>query len=227
MRSLVPVLLLTAAACGSPTLETRTFELQHLDPGIAGDMVRPYVYDDRPGAAGMLSVFPGGLTVRETPDNLERIARVLTERDRPRPAVVLNFQLIQADGPAGSDPRIAEVEAVLRDLFRFDGYRLLSESRMGAVEGGSSSQMIRGPEGGDDPGYLLSAVVRRVQGTLERGSIDLHVELMAPSVGRAITTDMNVPAGQTVVLGSAQPDPDRGALILTVRPELVAVDSAR
>jgi hypothetical protein len=34
---------------------------------------------------------------------------------------------------------------------------------------------------------------------------------------------MTVPVGKTVVLGSTQPDPERAALILTVRPELVAL----
>ena len=42
------------AACGrSPTrLETRTFALHYMNRGEAQQLVAPYVYSDRPGAAG-------------------------------------------------------------------------------------------------------------------------------------------------------------------------------
>jgi hypothetical protein len=38
--------------------------------------------------------------------------------------------------------------------------------------------------------------------------------------GEFLTTSVNVPAGQTVVLGTARPDAKRGALILVVTPEI-------
>lgn len=202
-------------------LETRTFELRHLRAEEAAEVVRPYVFDDRPSAPGAISHFPGGLTVRETPDNLERIERVLERFDRPQPGVRLHFQIIEADGFQDADPEIADVEAALRQLFRFEGYRLVADAQVGAMEGSGSSQVIQG-ERGEEFGIFANVGDIRTAG--EGGSVELTVELMASPVGRAITTSMTVPVGRTVILGSARPDPSRATLILTVRPELVRVE---
>lgn len=211
-------LALVAAGCGSGTeLETRTFDLQYLGPAQTEMMVRPYVYGEREDAPGQLSVFDGGVTVRETRENLERIARILEERDRPRPGVTLHFQLIEADGPGAEDPRIEEVEAVLRNLFRFEGYRLLAETRMGAMEGGRGVQGFRMPDGGE--GQLI-AQVGSIRGTADRGSVELEVRFHGPG-NIFLESQVTIPGGQTVVLGSSQMDPEGGAMILTVRPELV------
>jgi hypothetical protein len=209
--------LLSASCASEPELETRTFELRHLQPAQAQLMVEPYVYQERSGAPGRLSVFDGGVTVRETPENLERIARVLEERDRARPGVTLHFQLIEGDGPGEADPRIEEVERVLRDLFRFEGYRLLAETQIGAMEGGTGVQGFRTPDG---ESHELLAQVRRVSGTAERGSVEVEVRLVGAAV-EFLESRVTIPAGQTVVLGSTQMDPEKGAVILTVRPELV------
>lgn len=210
---------LAAAACGpGPGLDTRTYELAYLEPEEAAEMVAPYVYADRPDAPGVVSHFPGGITVRETPDNLAKIDRALERFDRVKPAVRLHFQIIEADGSAEADPRIADVEAALRELFRFDGYRLVAEAQMGAVEGGSSMQTLR-PE---ERNYGIRADVRRIRPAGGRGAVELSVALFTEDIGTAIETSMSVPAGQTVVLGSAQPYPDQPTLILTVRPELIS-----
>lgn len=212
-------------ACGATAeLETRTFELQYLRPDEAVEMVRPYIYDDRPDAPGIVTHFSSGITVRETSDNLERIARVLAEYDRPKPGVRLHFQLIEANGAGSADPAIAEVEDVLRDLFRFEGYRLLSEVQLGALVGSGSTQAFG--EGGRK--FAISTHVSEIRTRPEPGAVDLHVELMTEEIGRAMQTSMTVPVGQTVVLGSSRPDPERAALILAVRPELVSIaDSSR
>ena len=88
-----------ALACSAqPQLETRTFELKHLDGGRAEVIITPYVYRERPGAQGMISVAGNVVTVRETTDNLDRIARVLAEVDRPRPTLRPVFKIIEANG---------------------------------------------------------------------------------------------------------------------------------
>ena len=209
--------LLTAACGGDPNLETRTFEVRYLDPGEAAAAVEPYVYDDRPEAPGKISTFSGGITVRETADNLERIARMLERVDREKPAVRLHFQVIAADGAADRDPRLAEVESALRELFRFEGYELIAETQMGAVEGGSATQTVED--------YWLATQIQRVRSTGQSGSVTLEVRL-ASREGNLITTAMTVPAGQTVVLGSARVDPDRPTVILAVRPELIRTEAA-
>ncbi len=185
------------------------------------EMVTPYVYADREGAPGVVRAFSGGLTVRETADNLDRIGRVLAEYDRGKPGVRLIFQIIEADGPGEPDPRIQDVETALRELFRFDGYRLVAETNMAAMESTGSSQHLH--DGMRE--YFIAANVHQIRGSADRASVALRVELALPDVGSAIQTSMVVPVGQTVVLGSTKPI-DQPTLILTVRPELVTLESS-
>lgn len=214
-----PVVFAVFHACGGgPDLDTRTFELQYLNPGEAVEMVTPYVYSDREESPGLVTAFSGGLTVRETPDNLDRIGRVLAEYDRPKPGVRLIFQLIEADGPGEPDPRIRDVESALRELFRFEGYRLVAETNMAAMEGTGSSQQLHE----DAREMLIAANVHEIRGSGERASVALSVELVLSEIGNAIRTSMAVPVGRTVVLGSTKPI-DEPTLILTVRPELVTL----
>ena len=95
-RAATTLVALLFVACGrsSVKLDTQTFALRYLHPSEARDIVSPYVFVERPGAPGALSVTDNALTVRETRDNLERIARMLSQFDRPRPLVRLTFHLI-------------------------------------------------------------------------------------------------------------------------------------
>jgi hypothetical protein len=217
--ALWPAVLALFHACGGgPDLDTRTFELQYLDPDEAIGMVSPYVYSDREESPGRISAFSSGLTVRETSDNLDRIGRVLAEYDRPKPGVRLIFQLIEADGPGEPDPRIRDVESALRELFRFEGYRLVSETNMAAMQGTGSSQQLH--DGTRE--FFIAANVHEIRGSSDKASVALSVHLGMSNVGEAIQTSMAVPVGQTVVLGSTKPI-DQPTLILTVRPELVTL----
>jgi hypothetical protein len=207
-------MLLGIACRGSQArLETQTFALKYLSLEEAAQLIDPYVFHDREGASGKVGGTQGALTVRETRDNLERIARVLTQFDRPRPLVRLTFHLIQADGASVSDPGIADVEATLRKLFRFRGYRLVEEGIFSATEGGNVQQQLGGA------GYLIAAEIQRVSGTGDSAIVELAVHLRGRDV--QFGTQVGVPVGKTAVLGNVGEDP-RGTLILTVKPELVS-----
>lgn len=216
--------IIGAGACdGRVELETQTFELQYMNPSEAVEMIAPYVYPEREGAAGLVTHFTNGVTVRETRENLARIQEVLTNYDLATPAVRLHFQVIEANGFSGTDARIADVQRVLEDLFRFEGYRLLAEPKMAAMEGSGSTQMIavEGVEGEEEGSYYLEARVEDVRGRGETGSVVLGVQFVGGMGGR-IETSMAVPVGKTVVLGSSG-FRSGSTVILTVRPEFVDV----
>jgi hypothetical protein len=139
---------------------------------------------------------------------------VLAQFDVPRPLVRLTFHLIQADGAATSDPAIADVEAVLRRLFRFRGYRMVEEGVFSASEGGEVTQQLGGA------GYLINAEIRRVAGMGDSAIVQLVVHLRGRDV--QFGTQVGIPVGKTAVLGNVGTAP-RGTLILTVKPELVSV----
>jgi len=205
------------AACGrSPVrLETRTYEIRYLNRGEAQEIVGPYVYQDRPGAQGALSTGQNTLTVRETPDNLDRIGRVLLMFDRPAPSVRLTFKLIRADGAARPDASIRDVESVLRSLFRFQGYALVAE---GIVTGAQHSGSRQTLEGSGGP-YTLESDIERVGPAGDSSVVNLSVHLMFR--GGEFRTTVGIPGGKTAVLGNVQGGSTSSALILTVRPDLV------
>src|SRR5207253_4478507 len=165
--------LLIACSPGGPSLDTRTFALKYLHGQDAIPIVAPYVYADRPNAKGVFTVSDNAITVRETPDNLDKIARVLAQYDRPRPFIRLTFHLIEADGPAIADPAIRDVEATLRQLFRFRGYRLVAEGVVSATEKGEVTQMLATTP----DHYQLSASVRRLAGSADSATAELAVRV--------------------------------------------------
>lgn len=223
IRTILPMLAVSAAVgCGwtsGQDLETRTFRLQHVNPESALQLIGPYVRSE--GAE--LSTGGGNIaaiTVRETPDALQRIAEMLAEFDRPRPSVTLHFQVIEANGFETSDPAIADVEAALRELFRFRGYRLAAE---GVVIGTADSH-LRQQLAGAGRWFRISAMVLSVPPQDSTGTIQLSVALASATGGEMLLeTTVGVPIGQTMVIGTAPQNGRRGeagALILTVRPEL-------
>lgn len=225
--ALVPVLALlfsvafALGGCGAGPaggLETRTFRLEHVEPGEMASLIEPYILSER----GVLTVGTGttpGLTVRERREILDRIGAMIAEYDRPRPTVVLYFQVIQANGFVESDPEIAEVEAALRELFRFKGYRLETEA---VVRGSTRSEFtqILGGDVSSKNRLTLSGRIMEVRGGAENHSVRLNI-VLADAWRTMLSSDLAIPIGQTVVLGSGQPTVGKGTLIVTVRPELV------
>lgn len=207
-------LALGLAACRpAGELETRTFELRYIEPADAIGFLEPYVYEGREEAPGMMSQARNTVTVRELPENLERIEAVLAEFDRPPAMVSLRFMLIEADGFTSSDPAIADVEEELRKLFNFQGYRLAARSTVQALDGGFVEQRI------GDRSYEIVAQVDDVDA--EDGTLSMSVDFSG-----LFSTSVRIPLGQTVVLGSGQMPTSPGAegvraAILAVTPELV------
>ncbi len=219
-RVLLPLVAASAllAGCGrsSVRLDTRTFALHYLDLWRAQSIVGPYVDSTRPGARGAMSATSGALTVRETADNLDRIGRVLAQFDRPQPSVRLTFNLIQADGASRGDPAIREIESVLRPLFTFRGYTLVGSAMVTGALGSRTEQMIVGAGGP----YRVQASIDRMNGAGDSATVQLGVRLALP--GGEFSTIVGIPPGRTAVLGNVRGGPGNTALILTVRPDLVA-----
>jgi hypothetical protein len=161
---------------------------------------------------------PNTVFVRGRRKELQSVQELLRTEDKPAPQVVLRFQLIEADGFRSNDTSIAAVESVLRNIFRYQGYRLAAETFMRAKRESRAQQVIVGNDG---VRYSLDVEVNSVIRREGKASAEMTVSLGLPAMGmNALTTSVNVPDGQTVVLGTARPDAQRGALILVVTPEI-------
>jgi hypothetical protein len=206
-------------------LEVRTFELERIDAAEAEALISPYVYSDRDGAPGATSHAEGVLTVREMPENLERIEEVLARYDTEPADVQFRFQLVEANGFESVDDGIAEVESELRKLLRYTGYRMAAEAALNVREGHWAHQTIDRPfsvEGEDEPPFDLNVEVTRVVGSGDDLSVDLSVQLQHEWYGSLLETRVNVGNGKSMVLGTTSTG--RGgaeALILVVTPTIV------
>lgn len=212
------VTLLTVAC--EPRLEVETFELQRLAASQAAALVSPYVYPERDGAPGALDFNDRLLTVRETPQNLERIRALLSQYDRPAANLTLQFQLVEADGFQSRDPSIADVEAELRSLLRYEGYRLVGDAVVQIREGERAQlQIDRAGDDGDEPPFQLHAEVSRVSRSAEGEVADVAVVLEHPWYDRLLDTRVTVGAGTSMVLGTTSAGlAEAEAMILVLRP---------
>ncbi|MDE0452368.1 MAG: hypothetical protein OXI90_11470 [Gammaproteobacteria bacterium] len=203
----------------TPQLETRTFALQHMEGSEAVDLIDPYVYAERVGAPGMVSEAKRdsrAITVRETADNLDRIAAVLAEFDRPSSgSLALKFQLISPNG-SEAGPQIADVVRELDRFLRFDGYSLEGEALVSLVSG-AFHQRIKAEEAT----YEISGVYWSRTKTLK-----INVRTNRPqtfgsntittvSGGRQLfTTEVVIQPGKTLVLGTVTGDETTAILVV-------------
>lgn len=197
-------------------LQVKTFDLHNLRPNDAAKLLSPYVQTAGGGVydAGAINA----ITVRETPRVLAVMDSLLRVHDRAPASIVLRFQLIAARDSNETDARIQGLDAALRSLFRFRGYRLLAEGSTTAQESQSFAlTMLGGAE---------QFVINGQTGTVARagggGSVRVNVSLQDLGRGnmQLLGTGVTIPIGQTVVLGSAAAGTDLPALILVVQPTL-------
>ena len=214
-----------ATACDLGTkLEVRTFQVETTDEvqlTNVGTLIQPYVYMERPDAPGSMSIAEGAITVRETPDNLDQIARVLAELDfskTPTPSFRLQFQLVEANGASESDPAIADVVEELRKALRFDGYSLVGEAQIAVRPDASFGQVlptadneyhINGDFMESKSGYVLSV-------GLDRPRSRTQGNVFGASHRRALKTMVGIRPNQTLVLGSISVE-DSAVLFAVVR----------
>ena len=131
-----------------------------------------------------------------------------------RSDVRLRFQVIEADGFTDSDPAIAEVEAELRKVFQFRGYRLAAEAVVSVTDRSEIRQVLS-----DDSGvYEIGADVYWAQpGTIRLQDVRLNTSVP----GAGLRTTVNIRPGQTLVLGSSSMAGSERTLLFTVKAEAV------
>lgn len=133
--------------------------------------------------------------------------------------VRLVFQLVEADGFRDQDPAIADVVTQLREVFRFQGYRLASTGLLNSHPDGEGQTRLTGGERG---GYLVEVALEPVfeqdsgGGARPSDRVRIAVELFHEQEGPAMRATVSVRDGQTMVLGSTRTR-DGTALILVMR----------
>lgn len=207
MKKTMAVLALAALALGACDsrrgMTVRTYTLHRMTSQDAMTLLTPYIDE-----GGYISGKDRLITVRERPAQLDSIATVLKRYDGAPQVVSLHFQLIEAGDFAGGDSAIARVEAPLRELFRYRGYRRVGEVTVLVMEGGHFRQQ--------QPGLRIEGWVRELTaGPDARVTLEMEVEGESGSVSTSVSGEL----GKTLVVG-AQTTAGSGAVIAAVTPTL-------
>lgn len=198
--------------CIQDRMEVETITLDYLTNTQAAALAKPYLSAE--GTVFFSDAALNTITVRDRRDNVRRVESLLGERDASPRNVSLHFQVVRATEAGAVDPELARVGNALRELLRFEGYELVSQAVVSASERRVVEQSL---SGGAFPLQLGVRINDIVGGS---GSVDMQVDLRRPGYPSLLATNVVVPMGQTVVLGSAYPGAASEALILTVRGEL-------
>lgn len=213
-------------------VRVQTWMLRHLDPSVAATLVTPYVDYTPHGGVFLAGGTVRGITVRAIPAVLARVDSILKVNDREAVSVRVRYQVVAALDSAFSDPALAPIEAELRGVLRYNGYRMLAQGVV-TMSGGNRSELTL-TSGQTEP-FMIRTYASQVDG----GTAALDLSLQGwpwtmDSGGRRsgvqiISTVLTVPFGQSIVVGSGaatlfdtqRSGPRTQALLLVVRADPV------
>ena len=207
------ILVVLCACFPERSLEVRTISLDRLTGRQAAELATPYL--SKQGMVSTSAEMLNTITVRDHSRNVERIRSMLSARDASPANISLHFQVIRATDVGGVEAGLERIAGALTEMLRYEGYALLTEAVVSGSERATTTQTL---DGGGVP-LELGVRVADVRGTSRNGSVELDVDLSRPQ-GRLLSTNVVIPVGETVVLGTAFPGEMGSALILTVRGEM-------
>jgi hypothetical protein len=236
-RAVLAVVLLAlwaspALLAARPGYVERVFTLRHRKVEEAALLVRPLLSD---GAFLTMQPRLNTLVVRDSPGIVERCSQAIASFDVPPRTVVLSVTLLKAGtpepGPGIPGVVSEEIRGVgerLRKLFNFMSYTPLDALVVQGTEGDAVAYTIGGS-------YRLAfvldpsadaTVVRLKDLVLERLRRD---EKGRETKSEILRTSINVPMGQTNVLGIGRDEAATGALFLvfSASPRLPGPGMAR
>jgi hypothetical protein len=129
--------LLLAGAVGAPgqteeALQVHAYTLRHQPAAEALVLVHPLLT-----ARGSVQLQAGGntLVVRDEAAVVERIASLLREFDHPARKLAIRIQVVRAGSGGEGAPLEPELAERLRELLRYDSYRVMAAADLEAREG--------------------------------------------------------------------------------------------
>ena len=182
MRSLIALALglsvaASAAAQVEPKqLETKTIELKHLKPEEAVSLLKPYIVNSL-GTVTWVSPTMPIVTIKDVPENIVRMEKVLAKYDHSPATIRLVFQLIEADtGPrmvsaSNNRPLASDLDATLRSVLRFSSYRVIGQ---GMATSGENSVIYQKLALADSGGWVYTYDIRAQLGTIRLSDATLQ-----------------------------------------------------
>lgn len=210
-----------------------TFPLQSLSADAAAKLLAPYMPDRNAGVFDASNAI-SAITVRAPKEVLNTVDSLLRVYDHAPATITLHFKLIAAsDSAVARDAAISEIDATLRQMFRYGGYRQIAEGTttisehsnfmMTLTSGGANYELSGSAGGTSGSGANLSQQLTvRLYGSTIPNGIALPAGQRGSAGRTIVSTGLTVPVGQMVVIGGATGNDAGRTLILVVRPDVTA-----
>ncbi|MGB5879107.1 MAG: secretin N-terminal domain-containing protein, partial [Thermoanaerobaculia bacterium] len=219
-----PALAVAAAQSSAgtpPALVVHAYTLEHQPAVEAIGLIHPLLTE-----RGSVELQPGGntLVVRDTAAVVRRAVALLEDFDHPRSPIHLEIKIVRA-GLGAAEPEASRglspaLLARLRDLLRYENYRLLADARIVAREAEEVSYRV-----GDDYRVTFRMGTLMADRRIKLHGFQVAHQLGNPEPKELIHTNLNLWLSKPMILGLAKEEASKEALmvILTCNLERPAV----
>ena len=158
---------------------------------------------------------PNTLSVRETEENILKIKKMIEKYDVPFKQIWLELRLIYASNETNGGSKMPDelktVSEQLKSLFRFNKYELLDDAKVSVEE--NSHCMFRTGKGYCDVKIQNVEFINENGGLIKLKNINLQGRV---NNGPILATTVNIPNGDTLIIGTSSADESGKALIAVV-----------
>lgn len=179
-------------------LAVRTVQLSRLTVDDAMALLTPYITTEG-GAVFRAGSGVAAITIREQPERIDSVVRILREYDHPPSTVTLSLKSLVADDRGGLAAELKPLAAILAPLAEGVGLRVASSGTLSGAEGQTTTTQL-----GNGPGALVVTVeIVSAQALDTTLAVRLRVSAGRPGEpGPLLRADVSVPLGRSVVLGT-------------------------
>ncbi|MBC8180828.1 carboxypeptidase regulatory-like domain-containing protein [candidate division KSB1 bacterium] len=205
---------LTLSLEHKPILESETFFVKHKPTPEIYHLVKPIVSKHGRIKSGGSNSF----TVTDERANLKKIKELVNKYDIPPKQVWLEVRLILASSEKKQSQKMPkELETIakqLKTLFRYQGYEILDDARVLAYENKECFSLI-------GEGNFQMKINKLEYQDVNGGLIKLNRFSLTRGNQNMLATTVNIPNGDTVILGASNVDGGGKALITAVTARIL------
>ena len=180
-------------------LAVRTVPLTRLTVDDAMALLTPYITSEG-GAVFRAGSDVPAITLREKQERMDSLVRLLREYDHPPSSVTLTLKTLIAEDHGGLADELKPLAAILAPFAESGGLRVASSGTVSGAEGQTMMTQL-----GSGPGAVVVTVdVVSAQTRDSALAVRLRVGVGRPGEsGPSLRTDITVPLGRSLVLGTA------------------------
>jgi len=197
-----------------PVLVTKTFRLKYKDARYFRDILVNELSDN----GKVINITQNAFTITDTKENLEKIGSLVARYDVPLKQIWLEVRLITAAQNKEKKAKLPEelnsLSRQLESLFRFTDYRLLDDARVRVTEN-EGCRFVTGK------GKYNFTVSRVEYNDIDGGFIKLKNFVLQGKGQTILKTSVNIPNGDTLILGASSTDESGKALITAVTAKVM------